>query len=270
MSDDYFFYFFCIVYGQVMMMLKIFTFYFSVSLSQNIWIAVDVFITVILTWAVSQSKPAAALAPQRPTAQLLGPQVLSSTIGLVAINWAFLIAAFALLYQQPWFRCNEFDSRAVDMSKWWLLADNYEGQVLALICVFQFINNAAVQNWGYRFRQSFHRNYILVGLWIIYFCLASLWCLADPNWFGCLFRFNCGTPQVLAEIGYTPPSTFKIEPYNTPLGHNVMPVEFRWKLWGLVVGNMAMALLWERGVILGPVHDYVAKTFPVKRLSMVH
>jgi magnesium-transporting ATPase (P-type) len=107
-----------------MMVLKIFTFYFSVSLAQNIWIAVDVFITVLLTWAVSQSKPATKLADQRPTAQLLGPQILASAIGVVAINWLFLIGAFVLLYQQSWFRCNEFDANAVDVSKWWLLSDN--------------------------------------------------------------------------------------------------------------------------------------------------
>lgn len=107
-----------------MMMLKIFTFYFSISLSQNIWIAIDVLITVLLTWAVSQSRAADELAAQRPTAQLLGPQVMASAIGVVAINWLFVIGAFVMLFQQPWFRCNEFDSNAVDISKWWLLADN--------------------------------------------------------------------------------------------------------------------------------------------------
>lgn len=83
-----------------MMMLKIFTFYFSVSMSESIWIAVDVFITVFLTWAVSQSKAASRLAPQRPTAKLLGPQTLASGIGLVAINWIFLSSAYVLLFKQ--------------------------------------------------------------------------------------------------------------------------------------------------------------------------
>lgn len=83
-----------------MMMLKIFSFYFNISLSENIWIAVDVFITVLLTWAVSQSKAAKTLAPERPTARLLGPQTLASGIGLVLINWIFVIAAFVMLFQQ--------------------------------------------------------------------------------------------------------------------------------------------------------------------------
>lgn len=152
------------------------------------------------------------------------------------------------------------------MSKWMLLSDNYEGEILALVCLFQFINNAAVFNFGYKFRQSFYKNYTLVALWLLYLIIASYWLLADPNPFGCLFRFNCGTPQVLQQIGYTPPS-ISITPYNTPLGHNVMPREFRWKLWGLIMGNLLTALAYEKFVVLGPVHDFLAKTFPIKRLK---
>ena len=99
-----------ILYGQVMMMLKIFTFYFNVSVSMNVWIAIDVLITVLLTWAVSQSKAAKHLEGQRPTARLLGPQTLASGMGLVAINWIYLISAFVMLYQQGTYfiHCNQY------------------------------------------------------------------------------------------------------------------------------------------------------------------
>ncbi|KAF7725950.1 hypothetical protein EC973_009187 [Apophysomyces ossiformis] len=257
-----------ILYGQVMMMLKIYTFYFSVTMSQYVWIAIDVFITVFLTWAVSQLKAADRLENQRPTARLLGPQTLASGIGLVAINWLFLSGAFVMLFKQAWYRCNEFDSSAVDISKWWLLADNYEGEVIAIVCLFQFINNAAVFNFGYKFRQSFYKNYILVFLWLLYLAIVSYWTLADPNRFGCLFRFNCGTPSVLKQLHYEVPDVY-IEPYNTPLGHNVMPSYFRWKLWGICVGNVFAGIAWERLVVLGPVHAYLANKFPVERLQYI-
>ncbi|KAI7873218.1 uncharacterized protein EV154DRAFT_100788 [Mucor mucedo] len=257
-----------IMYGQVMMMLKVFTFYFAISMSSNLWIAIDVFITVLLTWAVSQSKAAKRLEPQRPTARLLGPQTMASGVGLALINWIFIISAYVLLFKQAWFRCNEFDSRAVDMSKWWLLSDNYEGQILSFLCLFQFINNAAIFNFGYKFRQSFWRNYSLVFLWLLYLAIASYWMLADPNRFGCMFRFNCGTKEVLTQFGYTPPPT-NVERYNTPIGNNVMPVEFRWQLWGLVMGNLLAGMFYERVVVLGPVHTYLSKRFPVKRLHKV-
>lgn len=256
-----------VMYGQVMMMLKIFTFYFAVTVSQNVWIAIDVLITVLLTWAVSQSHAAKRLEDQRPTARLLGPQTLASTMGMVGINWLFLISAFVMLYKQGWFRCNEFDSSAVDLSKWWLLADNYEGEVIALVCLFQFINNAAVYNFGYKFRKSFWRNYTLVFLWLLYLAIVSYWTLGDPNRFGCLFRFNCGTKSVLQQIGYTPPPV-AIEDYNTPLGHNVMPVDFRWKLWGLCIANCVAALAYEKFVVIGPVHAYLAKRYAPERLQV--
>lgn len=69
-------------------------------MSQYIWIAIDVFITVFLTWAVTQSRAAKSLSEQRPTARLLGPQTLASCMGLVAMNWLFLSCTFYFLYQQ--------------------------------------------------------------------------------------------------------------------------------------------------------------------------
>ncbi|KAJ8661683.1 hypothetical protein O0I10_002490 [Lichtheimia ornata] len=256
-----------ILYGQVMVMMKIITFYFSITMSQYVWIAIDVFITVFLSWAVSQSKAADRLEPCRPTARLLGPQTLASCLGLVSINWIYMSCAFYMLYKQEWFRCNEFDSNAVDISKWWLLADNYEAEVLTVVGMFMFINNAAVFSFGYKFRRPIYRNYPLIFLWALYIAIVSYWTLADPNRFGCLFRLNCGTPQVLQELGYPVPPTY-IEDYNLPLGHNIMPWDFRWRLWGLCVGNMATALLYERIIVLGPVHTYLAKRFPLARLQI--
>jgi cation-transporting ATPase 13A3/4/5 len=165
------------------------------------------------------------------------------------------------------YACSMFDSKAVDMSKWWLLSDNYEGEVLAMVCLFLFINNAAVFNFGYKFRQSFWRNYSLVFLWVLYLIFASYWLLADPNLFGCAFRFNCGTKEVLEQFGYAAPSV-SITPYNIPLGHNVLPWEFRWKLWGLIIGMLSVELMYERLIVLGPIRAYLARKFPVKRLKI--
>lgn len=46
-----------------------------------------------------------------------------------------------------------------------------------------------------------------------------------------------------------------------------MPAEFRWKLWGLVMGNAAAGLAYERLVVLGPIHTFLARRFPAKRLE---
>lgn len=46
-----------------------------------------------------------------------------------------------------------------------------------------------------------------------------------------------------------------------------MPVDFRWKLWGLILGNIVTGLAYERFVVLGPVHTFLARRFPAKRLE---
>ncbi|KAG2225949.1 hypothetical protein INT45_006645 [Circinella minor] len=256
-----------IMYGQVMMMMKIFTFYFSVTMSQYVWIAIDVFITVFLTWAVTQSKAADRLNEERPTARLLGPQTMASCLGLCAINWIFLSGTFKFLYSQEFFRCHEFDSNAADLSKWWLLADNYEGELLALICLFMFINNAAVFSFGHKFRQPIYKNYPLIFLWALYLAIVSYWMIGEPNQFGCLFRINCGTKEVLEQFNFSVPPTY-IEQFNTPQGHNVMPWDFRWKLWGICMGNVVACLIYERIFVLGPVRKWLSKKYPVKRLKI--
>ncbi|KAJ1968534.1 hypothetical protein H4R35_006400, partial [Dimargaris xerosporica] len=256
-----------ILYGQTMAMMKTFTFYFSTSISQALWIVVDAFITVGMTVALSYSKPASQLAPQRPTARILGPQTLCSTIGLVVINWLFLIGGHIWLFRLDWLRCHEFNSRAADLSKWWLLGDNYESSLLAFVTCFQFVNSAAVYNFGYVFRQSWWKNYWLMSLWAVFVAMMSYVLLADPNWLGCLFRLNCGNPRILEELGYSRPS-FYIEPYNIEQGHNVFPSTYRILLWVYCMSNILAGILWERVVVLGPIRTLVMNRWPLDRLKV--
>ncbi|KAI9024285.1 hypothetical protein CLU79DRAFT_99799 [Phycomyces nitens] len=256
---------FLIIYGQIILAVNIFGFYFSSVVSQYVWLMIDLVIVIPMTWTLSQSKPAAYLENQRPTARLFGYQTLASCIGLVAFNWVFMIAAFAMMYTQDWFRCHEFDSSAVDLLKWWLMSDSYEAETMGIVSMFQFVNNAAVLNFGYKYRESWWKNYTLVFLWVGYNILISYCVLADPNRLGCVLRVNCGTKSVLEQLGYTIPSSY-IEPYNVPLGHNVFPWEYRWKLWALCMGNMLAAIVYERLVIVGPVHEWLSKRYSVRRL----
>ncbi|KAK9708552.1 hypothetical protein K7432_009565 [Basidiobolus ranarum] len=256
-----------IMYGQTMSFMKIFTFYFSMTPSQNVWILIDAFITVGLSWAISQSKPAKRLANSRPTARILGPETLSSVLGLIVINHLFVIGAYSFLRKQPFYLCNEFDSSTVDYAKWWLLGDNYEAEVSALVALFQFVNSAFIFNLGYKFRARWYRNYALIFLWAAFVVIVSYVELADPNRFGCIFRFNCGDPDRIAELGYKRPDWY-IEPYNLPQGHNVMPTEFRWKLWALSIANMALGIIWQTFFVLGPVREHTRDKHPLKRLKV--
>ncbi|KAJ2077830.1 hypothetical protein H4R24_004885 [Coemansia sp. RSA 988] len=249
---------FLINYATTMSMLELVQFYFSVIVPQAVWISIDSFITVGLCIAVTQAQTARTLAPSRPTARLIGAHTLASIWGQTLVNISFLYGIMGLLFRQSWFRCNEFDSRDIDTVRWWLLGDNYEAEIISLVCLFQFINGAAVYNFGYRFRRSWYTNYLLVALYCGFMAAVSVLALADPNRFGCLFRINCGNTDVLRDLGYSA-SSIHIDDYNSPIGHNVLPRQFRWTLWALCVTNVVICLAYEKLVVLGPVGRWVRR-----------
>lgn len=171
-----------IMYGETMATVKFLTFYYTMSFSQWNFIMIDAFITVFCSFAVTQSGAAKKLSHHRPSARILGPEVLSSVLGQMLINVWFLIGAFIWLYQRDdFFRCNEWDARATDSSKWWLLGDSYEADVLTFLALFQFVNAALIFNYGYIFRERWYRNYFLVFVWSLFVAIVSYWELAGKE-----------------------------------------------------------------------------------------
>ncbi|KAI8990019.1 hypothetical protein BDB01DRAFT_841879 [Pilobolus umbonatus] len=257
-----------IMYGETMALSKFCTFYFTLSFSELNFIFIDAFITVFCSIAVTQAKAADKLSSHRPTSRILGPEVMLSVIGQIVINALFLMGGFIWLYSRDdFFRCNEWDSRATDIYKWWLLGDSFEADLLTFIVLYQFINAAMVFNYGYLYRAAWYRNYLLMVIFMTFIGLVSYWELADPNRFGCLMRLNCGNPDVLVSLGYSRPD-FSIEEYNNSLGHNVLPKPFRYKLWMYSLFNMVAVHIWERFVILGPIRDWVRTRYPLDRYQV--
>ncbi|KAI9468142.1 hypothetical protein BX667DRAFT_534492 [Coemansia mojavensis] len=254
---------FLINYATTMSMLEIVQFYFSVIVPQAVWIMVDSIITVGLCISVTQAKTARQLAPSRPTARLIGAHTLSSIWGQTFINYAFLYGMMGLLFRQSWFRCHEFDSRDIDTSLWWLLGDNYEAEVISIVCLFQFVNAAGVYNFGYRYRRAWITNIMLVVVYCACLSVISALTLADPNRFGCLFRINCGNSEVLSQMKYH--TSVDIKDYNSPIGHNVMPRRFRWTLWALCMVNIVSCLAYEKLVVLGPVGRWIKNWWLARR-----
>ncbi|GAN11385.1 P-type ATPase (P-ATPase) Superfamily [Mucor ambiguus] len=250
---------FLIYYGESMAFWELIMFYFTVIACQPIWITIDGFITTTMTFAITQAQPAERLGPSRPTAKPLGAYTLASCLGVIFVNFWFMVTSVVWLFQQDWFMCNEFDSSAIDSAKWWLLGDNYEAEIISLVVLFQFFNSAAIVNFGSAFRRSWWRNYVLVVFYCCFFVHTSFLILADPNPYSCIFRVNCGSPDVLESLGYPYP-WWKIEPYNSPLGHNVLPKWFRWELWGFVLGNCLINIIWERVIVLWLVRNWTIKT----------
>lgn len=171
-----------IMYGETMATVKFLCFYYTLSFSQWNFIMIDAFITVFCSFAVTQAGAAKKLSHHRPTARILGPEVLSSVLGQMFINVWFLIGAIIWLYQRDdFFRCNEWDARATDGSKWWLLGDSFEADVVTFLALFQFVNAALIFNYGYIFRKHWYRNYFLVFVWSLFVAIVSYWELAGKK-----------------------------------------------------------------------------------------
>ncbi|KAJ2416369.1 hypothetical protein GGI10_001031 [Coemansia sp. RSA 2530] len=257
-----------ICYGQVMTgMVKMASFYFAISLTENIWLLIDGVVATGLMLSISLSGPAKRLAKYRPTSRILGPQMLASVGGIVFLNWLFSAMAYVWLFQQDWFRCNEHATAEVDVTKWWLLGDNYESSILSFVSMFQFITNGFVVNYGYLYRARWYKNYALLVVWGFLMVFTSYMLLADPNRVGCAFRLNCGTASVIESLGYKKPN-WSIEPYNSHLGHNIIPLASRYKLWGYCLGNMVAANLWQLFVVNGPVRNMLRNKKPLERLRV--
>lgn len=171
-----------IMYGETMATVKFCTFYYTLSFSQWNFILVDAFITVFCAFAVTRAKAAPRLSNRRPTAKILGPEVLASVLGQLLINALFLAGAFVWLYtRDDFFRCREWDARATDASKWWLLGDSFEADILTFVSLFQFVNAALIFNYGSAFRQAWYRNYLLLFLWALFVAIVSYWELAGKK-----------------------------------------------------------------------------------------
>lgn len=99
---------------------------------------------------------------------------------------------------------------------------------------------------------------MLVAFYCCFFVHTSFLILADPNPYSCIFRINCGTASKLVELGYPNP-WWHIEPYNTPVGHNVLPKWFRWELWGFVLGNSLANIIYERVILLWFIRNWGIK-----------
>jgi cation-transporting ATPase 13A3/4/5 len=156
----------------------------------------------LISISLAQAKPLSVLVPRRPTARLLGLETFATVVGICMINFFFMVGAFFLLFAQDFFLCNEWDASKVDLSKWWLLADNFEGCLVGLLVMSQIINAGAVGNFSAGYRQNWLKNWAFILVFLAAYTLVSCLLLLDPNPVGCYFRFNCGDPDVLVSLGY--------------------------------------------------------------------
>eukprot|EP00978_Attheya_sp_CCMP212_P034692 scaffold146717_cov64-Attheya_sp.AAC.1 len=160
---------------------------------------------IFMVFTLPLARSAKILAPECPTASILGPHTMASACGVLALNFIFMVIGLAALTHQDWYQCRKWDS--TDVSNVIVIGDNYEAQVLFLITGYQYISSAMVFNFGYNFRAAWIKNY----------------CTMNPSPMSCLFRVNCSNENV---VGTITDMTGRM-PIQNPYNHTIMPYDFR-------------------------------------------
>ncbi|GMF14758.1 unnamed protein product [Phytophthora lilii] len=238
---------FLIVYGLIESVLRLFQYYHAVIMSQWCWILADGFTLVGCSYVITLSKPLKELKDTRPTSSLIGPTTLLSIFGQEAINVIYICCGVHMLTSEAWY-C-PFSPDDVDVAKWWLLSDNHMATVLFFSIIFQQHTAAWTFSFGSVYRQPIWRNYLLLAFFAAVGALDLYLVLGGPSSLTDQFRISSSTNVVgLPDVA--------------------MPMSFRLKYFGIIVGNLFTSILFEYFVVLGPVRSYFRKKYHTDVLPM--
>jgi magnesium-transporting ATPase (P-type) len=113
---------------------------------------------------------------------------MASSIGILLLNFSFMMIAILALMSQSWYQCRKWNS--IDVSNATVIGDNYEASVIFLITGYQYISTAMAFNFGYSFRSHWMKNKYFAILSFVFTALHVHITLV-PGKFSCFFRVNC-------------------------------------------------------------------------------
>ncbi|ETL78750.1 hypothetical protein L917_20504 [Phytophthora nicotianae] len=238
---------FLVVYGLISSMLWVFQSYHTVMVSQWCWILSDGFSLLGCSYFITLAKPLKELKPVRPTSSLIGPTTLVSLFGQQVVNIIFQCFSVHLLTSEVWY-C-PFSPEYIDAAKWWLMADNHLSTLFFFTIIFQQHTAAWVFSFGSIYRQPIWKNYLLMGFLAVLATIDLYLLLGEPNAVTDQFRISSGTNVVgLPDIP--------------------MPLSFRLKYLGVVLGHFIVSVFFQHVVVLGPVRSYFRKKYHSDAIPM--
>ena len=232
---------FVILYGQILTINQLMAAYFQITFSEWGWVFMDGVWTITLAFALPLARAAKKLSPTRPTASILGLHTMSSVLGVLVLNFLFVVIAFVALNQQGFYQCRKWEN--ADLSNLFIIGDNYETEVLWLVTGFQVLASAVVFNFGYEFRQAWIRNYHLVMLVAIYGAIHFYITLV-PGKISCFFRVNCQNEDVFDGV-------YGALSVQNEFNTTVMPESFRRLLGIIMAANLVAVVAWDYLVVNG-------------------
>lgn len=172
------------------------TFYIAfatVTMSEYVWITIDVGIGMLMVWTMTRSRPTRRLCGFRPTATLLGPRTVCGILFPVVTTMVVILISQAVLWGTEWYeKLNPIADIGLPPSAWMLRADNYDSPLCTLAVVLALANTAYVNTYGGTFRRNVLFNY---GITTVYAVLFGGVCASDAPWQGAP-----GVPVHLVEL----------------------------------------------------------------------
>lgn len=201
-------------YGETGTFIFVMSSYFGVLFSDWNFVFMDCFWVISMAFTLPFAKAADKLAPSRLTSSLFSAHTLTSFLGIIVINFLFLVLAWGVLSQQDFYQCRKWEDSIIQLFS---IGDNNETTVIFLVASFQFVLSAIPLNFGFEHRASFFRNWLFVSfvvIWVVIHFTVILY----PSRLSCFFRVNCENKNVYRGAVFD----FTL-PIQNPWHHTMMP-----------------------------------------------
>lgn len=255
---------FLITYGMIFSIVKTASFYYGVLMSGMSYYSIDGLLITTLSYSMTLSHPVGKLSKKRPTASLLGPITLASSLGVNFFSVMCMISCLLLMASDPDYVV--WPAEYVEAADWWVLADNWEGTTLYHSFVLFLIASAGIFSFGYLYREPLRFNRGLVVNVIFPFVFVSVLFLVDANdvsnlWHIASYDFN--------RVGTSSPvwAAYQADGGATSPG---MSSSLRGRMYVLILFFIFMAIVWQGLVMEGFVGEFLRKNYSMtkKRLTL--
>jgi len=253
---------FLITYGMIFPIVKMVSFYYGIIMPLLAYIIVDCIAVVLLSYAMTLSRPQERLPPRRPTSSLLGPTNFCSTFGLQVLNLLFMIGALSMMANDPDYV--RWPSKYVPGAAWWLMGDNWESTILFFCFHFQLITASLSYSFGGRYRQPVWRNPVLMIGSTVLLIIGAVLCVVEP----CSLTRAFHVASEPYNSNGTVSTAWQEYQKNGGATSPGMSASFRWRLLILLISSSVVGMLWEKVVVTGPVRDYFKERERSERLIL--
>jgi magnesium-transporting ATPase (P-type) len=250
---------FLIIYGLLFSIVKLASFYYGVIMSAMSYYSIDGIAITSLTYTMTLSRPVGRLSKKRPTASLLGPIAVASTLGIFLCSFCCLVSALLMMTAHPDYV--KWPAEYANTADWWTLSDNWEGTILYAVMFFFLLSSAGIFSFGYLFREPIYSNWTLLLNLSILYTITAIILLADTTYLSDLWHI--ASRQFNKENSVSP----VWEEYQRNGGEYspAMSFDFRLKLFILVMSFVSLAIFWQSQVMEGFIGNYIRERYYVKR-----